>query len=107
GRRLQLLLRAIGSGGAVAVLNLHPGVARWSSTVRDPATAGPHAQKLKPDLYSYFAEADGSAKTLAAARWVAVTHGAGQAPMPTTPTMQMRIARARSGATLMRPVCTG
>src|SRR5882672_9717397 len=51
--------------------------------------------------------ADWPAKTLAAARCVASTHGAGHAPMPTTPRMQMRIARPSSAGTWIRSVRTG
>src|SRR5262245_20823737 len=71
-----------------------------------PAKAGPYV-RIKSKSLAYFTNAAGAAKTLAAARCVAFTQGAGHAPMPTTPTMQTRIARPRSGGTWMRVVRTG
>jgi len=76
-------------------------------TSKEGGPKGPPLRSMEPRNRVYLFDAAGAAKTLAAARWVAFTHGAGQAPMPTTPTMQMRIAKPRSGDTWTRPVRTG
>src|SRR6266850_5726263 len=72
--------------------------AACATVLRKAPNAGEHV---------YFTAAEGAAKTLAAARCVASTHGAGHAPMPTTPRMQMRIARPSSAGTWIRSVRTG
>ena len=73
----------------------------WPSRLRrvgrlatEPTSGGPKGPPLRLiDEMTWRHRVDGDdAKTLAAARCEAFSHGPGYAPMPTTPTMQMKIA---------------